>query len=298
MRRPPSICHSTCAKSKPKLYCEDMARIPLEDNYNDVINKAQRGLALTDEELARRAEVSVDDLLAVKKGQFNEPVVRRVATHLKLNRDAVVQLGEKRWYPTHPVFPSGFVAFNTPYDDMTVNSYVIWDGRTKLAAAFDTGASAEPMLDLLKSERLRLRYIFLTHTHEDHVADLPRLAAETAAEVWSSEREPIDLSGAKTFAENAFFHLGGLSIKTLATHGHSPGGTTYYITGLSYPLAIVGDSLFASSMGGASAEMYETARDNNFKKVLTLPADTVLACGHGPLTTVAQERKNNPFFVR
>ncbi len=275
-----------------------MARIPLEDNYEDVINKAQRGFGLSDEELARRAEISVEDLRAVKSGTFNEAVARRAATHLKLNRDAVVQLAEKRWYPTHPVFNAGFGVFNTVFGDMTVNSYVVWDPRSKLAAAFDTGSTCEPMLDLIKSEQLRLRYIFLTHTHEDHIADLPRLATETKAEVWASEREPVNLAGAKSFAENAFFHLGGLAIKTLATFGHSPGGTTFYITGLSYPLAIVGDSLFASSMGGASQELYETARDNNFKKILTLPADTVLACGHGPLTTVAQERKNNPFFVR
>jgi hydroxyacylglutathione hydrolase len=234
----------------------------------------------------------------VKSGRFIEAVLRRVGAHLRLNREALVQLGRKSWYPQHPVFSTGFAAFNTPLDDMTVNSYVIWDERSRHAAVFDTGATAEGILELVSSEKLRVRSIFLTHTHEDHIADLTRLAADTGAEVWSSALEPVDHPNAKTFQENAFFHIGPLAIKTLLTFGHSPGGTTYYITGLSYPLAIVGDSLFSCSMGGAPADRYLEALHNNKKKVLTLPSDTVLACGHGPLSTVAQERRNNPFFAR
>ena len=82
--------------------------------------------------------------------------------------------------------PKGFAAFNTPYEDITVNSYLVWDARAKVAAAFDTGATCQAMLDVIHTEGLTLRYIFVTHTHEDHVADLPRLAAETKAEIWAS----------------------------------------------------------------------------------------------------------------
>jgi glyoxylase-like metal-dependent hydrolase (beta-lactamase superfamily II) len=275
-----------------------MGRIPLEDNYDDVINKAQRGLGIADDELARRAVVSVEDLQAIKSGRFNEAVTRRVAGHLRLHRDSVVQLAKKTWYPQQPRFTSGFMAFNTALEDMTVNNYMIWDDRSRYAAVFDTGANCEPVLDILQTERLRLRYIFLTHSHPDHIADLPKLVAATQAEVWCSALDPLDFPGLKRFNENAFFHIGPHSIKTLFTTGHAPGGTTYFISGLSYPLAIVGDSLFASSMGGADHEFYAQAVDNNFKKVLCHPADTVLACGHGPITTVGQERRNNPFFVR
>lgn len=274
-----------------------MARIPLEDNFNDVINKAQRGLNLADEELAKRAEVSLDDLAAVKEGKPIDAVIRRVARHLKLSPDALEALAHKRWYPQIPDFPKGFAAFNTPYEDMTVNSYLVWDPRARTAAAFDTGASCQSMLDLIHSEGLTLRYIFLTHTHEDHIADLPRLARETGAEVWAGELEPVDFPGAKTFKENAHFHVGALAIKTLFTFGHSPGMTTYFVTGLSWPLAVVGDSIFASSMGGSPTRFADQYR-NNREKILTLPRDTVLACGHGPLTTLAQEKQNNPFFAR
>jgi glyoxylase-like metal-dependent hydrolase (beta-lactamase superfamily II) len=274
-----------------------MARIPLEDNFNDVIGKAQRGLGLADEDLARRAEVSLADLAALHQGRPIVPVLRRVARHLRLNPDALEALAAKAWYPAQPVFPSGFAAFNTPFEDMTVNSYLVWDARTKLAAAFDTGADSTAMLDTIHAEGLTVPYIFITHTHDDHIADLHRLSAETKAEVWASEIEPALFAGAKTFKENVHFHIGPLAIKTLFTGGHSPGMTTYYITGLSWPLAIVGDAIFASSMGGSVAHFADQYR-NDVEKILTLPRDTVLACGHGPLTTVGQEKKHNPFFAR
>ena len=274
-----------------------MARIPLEDNFNDVINKTQRGLQITDADLAQRAEVTAEDLAAVKAGQPLDAVIRRVAFALKLSAAALEALAHKRWYPQQPIFPAGFAAFNTVHEDMTVNSYVIWDGRTRVAAAFDTGATCEPMLDLIRAERLSVHYIFITHTHDDHIADLTRFAAETIAQVWASELEPAPLPGAQTFKENAHFHLGPLAIKTLLTSGHSPGMTTFYVTGLSWPLAVVGDSIFASSMGGSATHFAEQYR-NNREKILTLPRDTVLACGHGPVTTLGQEKQHNPFFAR
>jgi hydroxyacylglutathione hydrolase len=274
-----------------------MARIPLEDNFNDVINKAQRGLKISDEELAQRAQISPADLAALKAGEPLDPVIRRVARHLRLSPVALETLAHKRWYPQLPDFPKGFAMFNTPYEDMTVNSYLVWDPRVKLAAAFDTGANCQAMLDIIHTEGLTLRYIYLTHTHEDHVADLPRLARETKAEVWACEREPSDYPGAKTFQENAHFHIGALAVKTLFTFGHSPGQTTYFVTGLSWPIAFVGDSIFASSMGG-SATHYADQFRNNKEKLFTLPRDTVFACGHGPLTTVAQEKQYNPFFAQ
>jgi hydroxyacylglutathione hydrolase len=274
-----------------------MARIPLEDNFNDVINKAQRGLNISDADLALRAEVTVTDLAAVKAGTVIDAVIRRVARHLRLSPDALEALAHKTWYPQQPNFPAGFAIFNTPHDDMMVNSYLVWDARAKIGAAFDTGGNSQPMLDVIHAEGLTLRYIFLTHTHDDHIADLPRLAAETKAEIWLSELEPAPIAGVKTFKENAHFHLGPLAIKTLLTTGHSPGLTTFYITGLSWPIAIVGDSVFASSMGGSAMHFAAQLR-NNREKIFSLPNDTVIAPGHGPLTTLNQEKKHNPFFAR
>jgi hydroxyacylglutathione hydrolase len=187
----------------------------------------------------------------VKSGQLIDAVIRRVARHLRLGPDALQELAHKRWYPEVPVFPHGFAIFNTPFEDMTVNSYLVWDARARTAAAFDTGADCGGMLDLIRSEKLRLQMIFLTHTHDDHVADLARLARETGPRSGRASGSPRTTRGAKVFKENAHFHIGGIAIKTLSTWGHSPGQTTFYVTGLSYPLAIVGDSLFSCSIGGA-----------------------------------------------
>jgi hydroxyacylglutathione hydrolase len=274
-----------------------MPRIPLEDNFFDVISKAQRGHRLTDKELAAKARITQGELASLKKGEFTELPLRAVARALGLGGDALMTLALRKWYPEQPLFPRGFAMFNTPHEDMTVNSYLVWDTDTKHAAAFDTGSSVESMLDIIKTGNLNLRYIFITHTHDDHIADLARLAAATPAEVWSSELEPVAHPGAKFFKENAHFHLGEIAVKTLLTSGHSVGQTSFYVTGLSWPLAIVGDSLFAGSMGGGLVS-YEEQYRNNRRKLLNLPGDTVFACGHGPLTTLRQEKQNNPFFTR
>jgi len=274
-----------------------MPRIPLEDNFVDVIGKAQRGLRLTDKQLCAKAGIPPADLALLKSGTVKEEPLRAISRALNLGGDALTTLARRQWYPEQPVFPRGFAMFNTPHEDITVNSYLIWDTQTKLAAAFDTGSSVESMLDVINTEHLNLRYIFITHTHDDHIEDLARLASSTPAEVWSSELEPVSHPGAKFFKENAHFHLGEIAIKTLFTTGHSVGQTSYYVTGLSWPLAIVGDSLFASSMGGGLVS-YEDQYRNNRRKLLNLPTDTVFACGHGPLTTLKQEKRYNPFFTR
>jgi len=273
-----------------------MPRIPLEDNFVDVLSKAQRGLQLSDDQLAAKAGVAVADLAALLAGQVPEPALRAVGKALGLSEKALLALAKREWYPQQPIFPRGFAMFNTPYEDIAVNSYLVWDIRNRQAAAFDTGATAQPMLDLIQAERLTLRYVFVTHSHEDHIADLAPLLA-TGAELWSSELEPLANPGAKVFKENAHFHFGTLAVKTLLTSGHSPGQTTFFVTGLAWPLAIVGDSLFSSSIGGSRTHFAEQWR-NDREKIFTLPTDTVIACGHGPLTTLKQEKAHNPFFAR
>ena len=80
------------------------------------------------------------------------------------------------------------------------------------------------------------------------------------------------------------------------TSGHSPGGMTYVVMGLERPIAVVGDSLFAGSMGGGNVS-YEDAIRNNREKILNLPDETIVCPGHGPLTTVGKEKRENPFFA-
>ena len=108
-------------------------------------------------------------------------------------------------------------------------------------------------------------------------------------------RADESLDKAASFKPGVTFSLGKLHIETRDTSGHSAGGTTYHVHGLDRPLAIVGDALFAGSVGGIKGD-YRAAlkliRDN----ILSAQDGTILAPGHGPLTTVLQEKESNPFF--
>jgi hydroxyacylglutathione hydrolase len=134
----------------------------------------------------------------------------------------------------------------------------------------------------------------LTHAHPDHIEDLDRLRKKTGAPVFISERESAP--GAQPFAEGKRFQAGKLEIEARLTWGHSPGGTTFVVYGLAHPVAIVGDSLFAGSMGGGNVSYADAVR-NNLEKILTLPNETIICPGHGPMTTVGKEKKHNAFFA-
>jgi len=269
-----------------------MSSIPLEDSFNDIVGKAQRGLKLTDGDLAARAGISPEAVAKVKGGEPNEDALRKLAPTLNLAADALVQSAKKGWSPPS-LQVNGLAQFNTPYEDMTVNSHVAWDPKSKEAVAFDTGADSGPMLQLAKERGLTIKLILLTHTHPDHIADLPRLKKETAAPAHVCNLEPT--SGAEGFSAGKSFEVGGLKIETRQTSGHSKGGITFVISGLERPVAVVGDALFAGSMGGGIIS-WEDALANNRKHIFSLPDDTVLCPGHGPLTSVREEKRNNPFY--
>jgi hydroxyacylglutathione hydrolase len=268
-------------------------RIPLEDNFNDVLGKAQRGLQLSDEQLAHTAAVTVSDITRVKDGQFDEPIVRKLALILNLKTDALVALGKKSWYPKDSDNVPGLASFTTAYGDVTVNSFLVWDPKTNQGAAFDTGADCSDMAKFAAEKGIKVQMILLTHTHPDHIADLARLKSVTQAAAFVCKLEAID--GAETFEVNRKFTVGPLKIDTRQTSGHSRGGVTYVVSGLPNRIAVVGDSMFASSMGGGGVS-YADALRNNREQILTLPDDTILCPGHGPLTTVGEEKQHNPFF--
>ena len=267
--------------------------IPLEDNFNDIIGKAMRGLKLTDAQVADRAGVSASDVQSLREGAWDETTARKVAPVLGLGVDAVAALGNKGWEPA-PITLDGLAQFNTLFEDMTVNSYVVWDPASRAAVAFDTGADCSGMLALIGEKNLALKLILLTHTHGDHVYDLDRLKEKTGAPAFVNEREPID--GAEPFAAGRTFEVGALRMESRLTWGHSKGGITYVISGLALPVAIVGDAVFAGSMGGGAVS-YEAALHTNRAEIFTLPDDTILCPGHGPLTTVGEQRRCNPFFA-
>ncbi|MGO9245514.1 MAG: MBL fold metallo-hydrolase [Verrucomicrobiia bacterium] len=276
-----------------------MARMALEDNFGDIVGKAQRGLRLPISKLAREAGVSEGRLgklgmgVAGAGGAMEEAVIRKVAAALRLGPDALVASARATWRPRDQEPLDGFAAFTTPFGDMTVNAYVVFDATTGQAAAFDTGADADGMLRFVREKELTLALILLTHTHTDHVFELDRLKNATGAKAFVSEREP--LPGAEAFVDGKEFALGALTIGTRRTSGHARGGTTFVVTGLQKRLTVVGDALFAGSMGGGLVS-YDEALRTNRAAIFTLPDDTIICPGHGPLTTIGEEKHHNPFF--
>ena len=272
--------------------------IPLEDQLGDVLGKARRGLRLNEPQLAEKSGVGLENVEAFGAGKLLDDAdsAAKIARTLGLYAPALLELGRGEWHPGEIALPPTVAAYNQPFgDDMTVNFYLVWDRDGGRAAAFDTGGDCGPLLQTLRDKKLKLDAIFLTHTHSDHVADLDRLTAETDALVYVSELEK--LGGATTVRDGETFTVGGLTITARLTPGHSPGGTTYVVEGLQPALAVVGDALFAASMGGVGPEKYTDALKANREKIFSLPDDTAILPGHGPVTTVDKEKRHNPFYA-
>ncbi|MCX7886610.1 MAG: MBL fold metallo-hydrolase [Verrucomicrobiae bacterium] len=239
--------------------------IPLEDNFDDIVAKAKAGLRITD---AGLQGASLDEL----------------ARTLRLGARA---LADRTWRP-QPVKLHGLAMFTTNYGAMTVNAYLAHDACC--AVAFDTGADPVPMLGYLRAHSLKLELVLLTHGHSDHAGAVRRLNAPA----FISEREA--LPGAQTFPDGQRFKVGSLQIEARRTSGHTAGGTSYLVRGLERLVVFTGDALFAGSIGGAP-NAYEEALHCIREQILSLPDDTVICPGHGPMSTVGEEKLHNPFFA-
>ena len=266
---------------------------PLEDTYADVLGKALRGRGLGIPAAARAAHLPPAEVTALLDGRFEESAARALATALNLSPGALVRLARGAHRPAVACPASMFVA-TTTFGSMTVNAYLLWDRDNRDAAIFDTGTDPAPLLEAVARFGLNVVAIFLTHSHADHVQALAALRRELGVEAWSSEAEPV--RGTRTFRPGDLFNAGRHFIRTRLTPGHSPGGTTFVIEGHVVQAAIVGDALFAGSVGGVRHD-YEEALATIRREILSLPDATILCPGHGPLTTVEHEKSGNPFFA-
>ena len=270
-----------------------MSSIILEDFHEDILGKAMRGLGIGKNEMAKRLGSEKSDIDEILSGGVNESLIRLMAGELNLDTEKLIRSAHREWSPA-PLDIRGLKQFNLPFGDMLVNVYVIWEQTSKNAWVFDTGPMAQPVLDFIEDEGLKVNAIFLTHTHRDHIACLDELNEKTGnSTVYVHELEA--LYGCESITEGFSYKCGSLSLNALHTHGHALGGMTYVIDGLDRPVAIVGDAIFAGSMGGGMVS-YEDALRTNREKIMTLPEETILCPGHGPMTTVQEEKKNNPFF--
>jgi len=266
-------------------------KIPLEDLFEDITGKAQRGLKLSDQEVVARAKLESTVLARLRQGKGTKEEVAALAAALELKPEPLWESFQRDWEP-EIVRVDGLEQINTDLLGMTVNCYLVWDPASRTCALFDAGLEPKTLFAIRDRRDLRLESIFITHTHGDHVAALDDIAAKTSAPVFGPVDEP--LSGATAVRAGDQFSIGQLKVEARLTNGHSPGGTSYVIQGLSEVVAVVGDSLFAGSMGGAP-NAYGLALKNNREKLMTLAPSAVICPGHGPMTTVAEERQHNPF---
>lgn len=268
--------------------------LPVEDEFSDVLSKAQKGQGISTEKLAERAGVAENSIRASRRGEFDAAVAEALGNELGLNVPALLKLGRGQWRPEEVAETEGFAMVCSPFYEWKVNAFAVWEPASKRAVVFDTGSTAEPLIDLLERRGLELEAVILTHAHWDHFDGAADLAKRwPQAKVLLGARDGQISVPTEVMNDGFEYQLGEIKISGFDTPGHTAGGMTFKVDGLERRLAIVGDALFAGSMGGANVSYTDSLESLN--KILDLDARTVLAPGHGPLTTVGEERKMNCF---
>lgn len=193
------------------------------------------------------------------------------------------------------------------------NAYIVGHMASGKAVVIDPGDEADEILRQLGERGWTLDKILLTHGHLDHVGAVAPLKEATGASV-HIHPEDVELMQSATrrgamfgltipeppppdvlVREGDAVSLGDVAFRVLHTPGHTPGHVTY-VCG---DLAFVGDLIFEGSIGrtdlpgGSLDELLRAVRE----KIFTLPGKTVLFPGHGPATTVGDEKRGNPFFT-
>ena len=249
-------------------YAAEIAGLP-EDEFHSFLDSGHSQLPVNYSALAELLDFDERKLLGIAKGW--EP--------------AAIDLS--RW--------SGLQQIVTE-QDFAVNAYLAWDTTTKECAIFDTGWNADTLIAFIRENDLRPTDFFITHSHRDHIADMTRVRKE-----FPDLHLHADMDGTPDASRNhrdEVIAVGSLKISNHQTTGHAADGVTYVIDG--WPngapkVAIVGDAIFAGSMGRGNISA-EEAKHTAKEAILSLPDDTLICAGHGPLTTVGQEKEHNPFF--
>lgn len=270
----------------------------LEDHVGDIVRKAREmaGVALATAAVAAGLSEADYKTLEASGSSEKKPDLTKLAALVGL--DGVKLAGiAGGWLPSEKdVNLWREFRVVTTGRGFTVNCFLVWDEATREAALFDTGFDAEPIVREIEAGTLQLRHIFVTHSHPDHIACLGELRAKfPKAHLHTDASDALPQHRNR---RNDCIQLGSLRITNRPTPGHAEDGVTYIIG--NWPedaphVAIVGDALFAGSAGGAE-DAWQVASRAVKVQILSLPDDTLVCPGHGPLTTVAEEKKQNPFF--
>lgn len=267
----------------------------LEDDFNDILSKAAHGLSLDNASLAAVTKLPDARIEATLNGKTNDPsVIISLATALGLDPNAVLRVSRNDYRPI-AALPPGVEQITTDYAFMRVHAYVVYDESSKEAVIIDSGASSVPIIETLEKHALTPVQFLLTHKHPDHIAGIDDLRKKFPA-LPIAYPQGEDYQHGTPFTPGTDFHVGSITLKSVATRGHTPAGVSFVCEGLEKPVVFCGDAIFAGSIGGPRIDYQLSLRDVR-DNLLSLPGDTVLAAGHGPLTTVDLELTNNPFFT-
>ena len=270
----------------------------LEDHAGDIVGKARKGLGVAPEQVTEAGGFTAESYAKFEQdGTYDDlPDLEKIGQLLDLNPDKLATI-ISGWRPR-----AADLEANQPVRQITTNAgmavhcYLAWTAAPREAALFDTGWSAEPILALLQENGLGLKHLFITHTHHDHIAALSPIRSQfPEVELHSSSPNAPEQQRNQP---GQVVELGSLQITSRETPGHADDGVTYVLAnfpGFAPKVAMVGDAIFAGSMGGAPNH-YLLAREKVQSEILSLPAETILCPGHGPITTVAEQLSVNPFF--
>ena len=187
------------------------------------------------------------------------------------------------------------------------NCYIVMDEISKDIILIDIGGDAEDIIKEVKNLNGNVRGIILTHGHVDHVSGVLDFKEEYDVPVYLSHKdEELMIQGTYIYGsfndkradfslkEGEVITLGSIKINVLETPGHTPGGVSFVIE----DNVFTGDSLFYGSIGrtdlsgGNYGELIDSIKD----KLLVLPEETKVYSGHGPMSTVGNEKRSNPFL--
>jgi hydroxyacylglutathione hydrolase len=201
-----------------------------------------------------------------------------------------------------------------PVGPLQCNCSVIGDETSREAIVIDPGDDIEDVLALVRKHRLQVKQIVITHAHIDHVGGAMKLRAATGAPIllnqndyallkmldvqaaWIGVATPGKVEIDQNLCDADTVKAGSFSAQVLHTPGHSEGSVCLYFS--AEKKLIAGDTLFAGSIGRTDLPggSYEKILRSLHQRVLALPDETVVVPGHGPLTTIGEERENNPFL--
>jgi glyoxylase-like metal-dependent hydrolase (beta-lactamase superfamily II) len=203
-----------------------------------------------------------------------------------------------------------------PVGPLQCNCSVVGDETSREAIVIDPGDDIDQVVGLLRKHDLTVKQIVITHAHIDHVGGAMKLRQLTGAPIllnqndnallkmldvqaaWLGMATPGKVEIDHSLADGDSVTTGSLSASVLHTPGHTEGSICLYFA--PEKKLIAGDTLFAGSIGRTDLPggSYKKIISSLHQQVLALPDDTVVVPGHGPLTTIGEERQSNPFLQK